>query len=63
MTYSTQKQFKKKMLSSLVLASLASGAFTVIAAEGDEAAIERMTVTTQKAGSGHSGCTRDCIGF
>ncbi|MBP8227219.1 MAG: TonB-dependent receptor, partial [Pararheinheimera sp.] len=48
MTYSTQKQFKKKMLSSLVLASLASGAFTVIAAEGDEAAIERMTVTTQK---------------
>ncbi|WP_127021948.1 TonB-dependent receptor [Rheinheimera mangrovi] len=48
MMYSTQKQFKKKMLSSLVLASLASGAFTVMAAEGDEAAIERMTVTTQK---------------
>ena len=36
------------MLSSLVLASLASGAFTVMAAEGDETAIERMTVTTQK---------------
>lgn len=48
MTYSTQKQFKKKMLSSLILASLASGAFTVMAAEGDEAAIERITVTTQK---------------
>ncbi|MDF3125564.1 TonB-dependent receptor [Rheinheimera sp. 1928-s] len=48
MMYSRQKQFKKKMLSSLVLASLASGAFTVMAAEGDEAAIERMTVTTQK---------------
>ncbi|MBU1621058.1 MAG: TonB-dependent receptor [Gammaproteobacteria bacterium] len=48
MAYSTQKQFKKKMLSSLILASLASGAFTVMAAEGDEAAIERITVTTQK---------------
>ncbi len=48
MMYSTQKQFKKKMLSSLVLASLASGVFTVMAAEDDEAAIERMTVTTQK---------------
>ncbi len=48
MMYSTQKQFKKKMLSSLVLASLASGAFAVMAAESDEAAIERMTVTTQK---------------
>ncbi|MDR7119495.1 TonB-dependent receptor [Rheinheimera soli] len=48
MTYSTQKQFKKKMLSSLILASLASGAFAVMAAEGDDAAIERITVTTQK---------------
>lgn len=48
MTYSTQKQFKKKMLSSLIVASFASAAFHVMAADGDDAEIERMTVTTQK---------------
>lgn len=48
MTYSTKKQFKKKMLSSLIVASFASGAFVAMAEEGDEAAIERITVTTQK---------------
>ncbi|EGM78559.1 outer membrane receptor protein [Rheinheimera sp. A13L] len=48
MTYPTQKQFKKKMLSTLVMASFASSVFSLVADEADETAIERITVTTQK---------------
>ncbi|WP_240223906.1 TonB-dependent receptor [Rheinheimera hassiensis] len=47
MTYCTHKQFKKNALSSVILACLASQAFSLAADEADSS-IERLTVTTQK---------------
>lgn len=45
---SSQRKFKKKLLNSLILASMAGYSVSVLAVEEPEKDIERITVTTQK---------------